>query len=135
MAASKYDFSIEQGSSFKIIMTFKKDDGSLLDITGWCARLTWRTNTNVTQVFTSNNVDYSVYKFILDEENSRMTLLIPASTTNNFNFNSAKYDLELQSPDTLYSPDGGNYTMRVIFGVVTIIKRFSRTEDLLDCDT
>jgi hypothetical protein len=134
MAASKYDFTIDQGSSFKMAMTFKKDDGSLLDITGWCARLTWRTNTNVTQVFTSNNLDHSVYKFVLDEASSRMTLFIPANTTNNFLFSSAKYDLELQSPDLLYSPEGGNYTIRALFGVINIVKRFSKSDNVLDCN-
>lgn len=135
MAASKYDFSIEQGSSFRMSMVFKNEDGSLMNLAGWCARLTWKTNTNITHIFSTNNLDNSIYKFTLDEPNSKMTLLIPAQTTNSFNFTSAKYDLELQSPDLLYSPEGGRYTVRIVFGVVTIIKRFSKTEDLLDCDT
>jgi hypothetical protein len=135
MAASKYDFSIEQGSSFKMAMIFKKDDGSLMDITGWCARLTWKTNTNITQVFNSSNVDHAIYKFELDESASKMTLYIPANTTNNFDFSSAKYDLELQSPDLLYSPEGGNYTIRVIYGVINIVKRFSKFDTVLDCNS
>jgi hypothetical protein len=129
MAASKYDFSIEQGSSFKMSMVFKNGDGSLMDLSGWSARLMWKTNTNKINIFTTTNTDYSVYKFILDEADSNMILYIPADTTENFNFTSAKYDLELQSPDSLYSPEGGNYNFRALYGVVSITKRFSR----LDC--
>jgi hypothetical protein len=135
MAASKYDFSIEQGSSFRMAMVFKNEDGSLMNINGWCARLMWKTNTNITQIFTTDNLDHNVYKFTLDDANSKMTLLIPAHTTNNFSFSSAKYDLELQSPDTLYDPEGGKYTVRVVFGVVTIVKRFSKSDSLLDCQS
>lgn len=133
MAASKYDFSIEQGTSFKMTFTFKNDDGTLMNINGWCARMTWKTNTSTTYVFNTNNIDYDVYKFILDEANSKMSLLIPANVTNNFNFATAKYDLELQSPDMLYAPSGGNYTLRILFGVITIIKRYSKTDTMLDC--
>jgi hypothetical protein len=129
MAASKYDFAIEQGSSFKISMVFKNSDGSLMDLSGWTARLMWKTNTNKTYIFTTTNLDYSVYKFFLDEESSNMVLLIPADTTETFNFSSAKYDLELQSPDNLYSPEGGNYNFRALYGVININKRFSK----LDC--
>jgi hypothetical protein len=129
MAASKYDFVIEQGSSFKISMVFKNSDGSLMDLSGWTAKLMWKTNTNKTYIFTTTNIDYSVYKFILDEENSNMVLLIPAETTESFNFSSAKYDLELQSPESLYSPEGGNYNFRALYGVINISKRFSK----LDC--
>lgn len=129
MAATKYDFSIEQGSSFKMSMIFKNNDGSLMDLTGWSAKLIWKTNTNKINIFSTDNIDHSVYKFTLDAPSSSMVLSIPANTTNAFNFSSAKYDLELTSPDTLYSPEGGNYTFRAIYGIVTIVKRFSK----LDC--
>jgi hypothetical protein len=135
MAASKYDFSIDQGTSFKMVLTFKKEDGSLLPLNGWCARLVWKTNTNIVQEFSSNNLDHSIYKFVLDEALSKMTLYIPAQTTNSFNFSTAKYDLELQSSDLLYAPDGGNYTTRIIYGVITINKRFSKIDTILDCAT
>ena len=106
MAASKYDFTIEQGSSFKISLIYKDNGGNPIDLTGWCARLVWKTNTNITQTFSSDNIDHNVYKFIIDDINGKLTLMIPSSTTNSFNFNTAKYDLELQSPDELYSGGG-----------------------------
>lgn len=132
MAASKYDFSIEQGSSFKLSLVYKDDNGNPVDLTNWCARLTWKTNTNVTQTFSTENIDYSVYKFIIEPLLGKLTLLIPASTTNSFTFNTAKYDLELQSDDDLYS-GGGKYIIRLLYGNINIVKRFSQSGSLLEC--
>ena len=133
MAASKYDFIIEQGSSFKLTLIYKDENGTIIDLTNWCARFTWKTNTNITQVFTTDNLDYSVYKFTIEPEIGKLTLLIPASTTNSFTFNTAKYDLELQSDYDLYT-GGGKYISRLLFGTVTIGKRFSQSTDLLECE-
>jgi hypothetical protein len=58
--------------------------------------------------------------------------MMPSSTTNSFNFNTAKYDLELQSPDDLYA-GGGKYTTRLLFGTVNIVKRFSQAQQPLNC--
>lgn len=132
MAASKYDFSIEQGTSFKLSLIYKDADRNIVDLTNWCARLTFVTNNNITQVFTSENIDYSVYKFSIDGPNGKITLMVPSETTNNFNFYSAKYDLEIQSPDDLYN-GGGKYTIRLLFGNIDIIKRYSNTANTLEC--
>ena len=134
MAASKYDFSIEQGSSFKLSLVYKDDSGNPIDLTNWCARLTWKTNTNLTQTFSTENIDYSVYKFSIEPLIGKITLMIPASTTNSFTFNAAKYDLELQSDDNLYI-GGGKYIIRLIYGTINIVKRFSQSSSLLECDT
>ena len=132
MAATKYDFSIEQGSSFRMSLVYKDENGSIIDLTNWCARLTWKTNTNITQSFSTENIDFSVYKFTIEPLLGKLTLLIPSSTTNSLAFNTAKYDLELQSDDDLYV-GGGKYTIRLLFGTINIIKRFSQSSTLLDC--
>ena len=133
MAASKYDFSIEQGSSFKLSLVYKDDNNNPIDLTNWCARLTWKTNTNTTQTFSTENIDYSVYKFSIEPLIGKITLMIPASTTNSFLFNAAKYDLELQSDDDLYV-GGGKYIIRLIYGTINIVKRFSQSSSLLECE-
>lgn len=132
MSASKYDFSIEQGTSFKLSLIYKDQNGNPINLTDWCARLTWKTNSNMTQVFLSSNTDYSVYKFNIDPIAGKLSLMIPANTTNAFNFGNCKYDLELQSPDDLYS-GGGKYTTRLLFGTINIVKRFSQSGQILDC--
>ena len=132
MPASQYNFAIEQGSSFRMNLIYKDDNGNIIDLTNWCARLTWTTNKNTTQTFNTTNLDYSIYKFTIIGNEGKISLLIPADTTNNFDFNTAKYDLELQSPDDLYT-GGGKFTTRILYGVITIDKRFSKSDSTLDC--
>jgi P pilus assembly chaperone PapD len=132
MPASQYNFAIEQGSSFRMNLIYKDDNGNIINLTNWCARLTWVTNRNTTQVFNTTNLDYSIYKFTIIGNEGKISLLIPAETTNNFEFNTAKYDLELQSPDDLYA-GGGKYTTRILYGVISIDKRFSKSDSALDC--
>ena len=131
MSAGKYDFSIEQGSSFTLSFVYKDGDNNPVDLTGWCARLIWKTNTGTIETFSTETVNAS-YRFDIDEPNGKLVLQFPASVTNNFNFNSAKYDLELQSDDDLYN-NGGKYTTRILYGTITLIKRFSQTNTVLEC--
>jgi hypothetical protein len=132
MAASRYDFDIEQGSSFKFSLIYKDSNKKVIDLTNWCARLTWTTNNNTNKVFSSQNLDTSIYNFFIDGPAGKITLMIPSSTTNSFNFKNAKYDLELQSPDSLYD-GGGKYTIRILFGVINIISRFSNFDKKISC--
>jgi hypothetical protein len=134
MAAGQYNFDIEQGSSFTISIVYKDVNKNIVNITDWCARLTWTTNINATQVFSTENTDLSLYKFFIDGPNGKITFMLPAETTNDFNFKTAKYDLELQSPDDLYN-GGGRYTTRILFGVINIIKRYSKSTTDLDCQS
>ena len=131
MSAGKYDFSIEQGSSFTLSFIYKNENNNPVDLTGWCARLIWKTNTGTIETFSTETINAS-YRFDIDEPNGELVLQFPASVTNNFNFNSAKYDLELQSDDDLYN-NGGKYTTRILYGTITLIKRFSQTNTVLEC--
>jgi hypothetical protein len=132
MSAKLYDFSIEQGTSFRLSLIYKDSNGDVIDLTNYCARLTMKTGNNEYKTFSSLNTNFSEYKFTIDGPQGTITLLIPATTTNNYNFNSAKYDLELQSDQDLYS-GGGKLTIRVLYGTITIVKRFSQSSIILDC--
>lgn len=134
MSATKYDFNIEQGTSFRLSLVYKDNSGTPIDLTNWCARLVWKTDKNITQSFITTNTDYSVYKFTIEPLLGKLTLLIPPETTNSFNFARARYDLELQSDDDLYS-GGGKNIIRLLYGNIALIKRYSNTDVLLDCDT
>lgn len=134
MPASKYDFSIEQGTSFKLSLIYKDSNKNPIDITDWCARLIWTTEEGATQVFSTSNTDYSIYKFDIIGPDGKLLLQIPANTTNSFTFNKAKYDLELESPDDMYA-GGGKEIIRLVFGVVKITHRYSENNTLLDCQT
>ena len=131
MAAAKYDFNIEQGSSFTISFTYKDSTNTVVNISNWCARIIMTTSDNQTITYNSG-ITSSSYKMSLDGPTGKITLLLPAITTNNFTFKTAKYDLELESDDVLYS-GGGNYTNRILYGVITIVKRISNNSTILDC--
>ncbi len=135
MSAAQYDFAIDQGSSFRISWTYKDSNGTAIDISGWCGRLIWKTNTNAVQTFSTTNVDYTQYKFSLDGPNGKLTLEFPASTTNDFAFSNAKYDLELQSDEDHYisGTGGGKFTTKLLYGTITINSRFSKSTTVLDC--
>jgi hypothetical protein len=135
MAATQYDFKIEQGSSFRMSLIYKDSDGNPIDLTNYCARLVWKTNTNKTQSFTTENVDFTKYKFYIESAvDGKLTLLFPANTTNVFDFTSAKYDLELQDKNSQLYTGGGAETFRILFGNINIVKRYSKSTELLDCD-
>lgn len=132
MPASKYDFSIEQGTSFKLSLIYKDSTGSPINISNWCSRLMWTTDDGVTQVFSTNNTDYGLYKFTINGPEGRILLQLPASTTNLFTFLKAKYDLELESPEEMYI-GGGKEIIKLIYGTIKIVLRYSENNTLLDC--
>jgi len=132
MPASKYDFSIEQGVSFKLTLIYKDANNNPVNLTGWCARLIWKTNAGETSTFTTENLDYSQYKFTINAINGELIFQLPATTTNNFIFNTAKYDLELSSSSDLYT-GGGKFTTRLLYGTILIVKRFSQANITLEC--
>jgi len=132
MAATKYDFNIEQGSSFRLSLVYKDSSGNPIDLTNWCARLIWTTDKNVSQTFITTNVDYSVYKFSIEPILGKLTLLIPPETTNTFDFGTAKYDLELQSDEDFYV-GAGKDIIRLLYGTATLNKRYSKASSALDC--
>jgi len=134
MPASKYDFTIEQGSSFKLSLIYKDSSDLPIDITGWCARLIWTTDEGIVQVYSTTNMDYALYKFTLTGAEGKLLLQLPASKTNLFSFATAKYDLELESPTEMYT-SGGNEIIRLIYGTVKIIHRYSEDSTLLECQT
>lgn len=134
MAAVEYNFEIEQGSSFKLTLIYKDADDNVIDLTDWCARLTWTTQSGKVQTFSSTSVDYSIYKFEIVPSQGKLNLMIPAETTNMFTFDFAKYDLELQSDTDLYA-GGGKNTIRILYGVISLLKRNSGSYDHLDCTT
>lgn len=132
MAASKYDFVIEQGSSFRLAIVYKDKNKNIVDISNWCAKLVWKTDAGATQIFTTENNDNSLYNFSIDGPSGKITLLLPANTTGSFGFHSAKYDMHLESDDELY-PGGGKQVTRILYGSIGIVKRNSQTADGAAC--
>lgn len=133
MPASQYNFSIDQGTSFGLVLTSKDSNGSIINLTNYCARLSMTTSNGQIYVFTTENTDYANYKFFIEGNLGKISLLIPASTTNSYMFDNARYDFELQSPNDYYV-GGGKYTERILYGNIILNKRFSKSPSLLDCN-
>lgn len=133
MPAANYDFIIEQGTSFKLSLVYKDANGDVVDLTNWCARLVMKPKYNGSStIFTTNNMDYSLYKFYIDGPNGKIVLLIPADTTNNYTVDQMNYELEIQSPENFYA-EGGKYTSRILEGSIFIKKRNTKYTETLDC--
>jgi len=132
MSASRYDFAIEQGSTFKLSLVYKNATKEPIDLTGWCARLTWKDNKGHIYEFISTNTDYNSYKLSIDGINGKIDLIIPASTTNQYLFSNAKYDLELLSPDPLVAGTG-QYVTRILYGDIKIVKRYTQSTNEMSC--
>jgi hypothetical protein len=134
MAASLYDFNIEKGTSFTLSIVYKNQNNVPIDLTGYCARLVWRTNTGDVSTFLSTIIDLPKYYFNVDGPTGRITFKLPATETNNYEFRTAKYDLEIQSDDDHYT-GGGKLTTRILYGTITIIPRNSQEPSVLACAT
>jgi hypothetical protein len=132
MAAAEYNFTIEQGSSYTTSFIYKNSDNNPIDLTGWCARMILTTSDNQTIVYSSDNQEVSQYKMTIDDANGKIVLMIPSDITNVFTFKTARYDLELESNDALYS-GGGNYVTRILYGKITIVKRNSLNPTAMEC--
>lgn len=132
MSAQQYDFPIEQGSSFELAITYADNNGNPIDLTGWCARIVVSRDDNIIDTFVTTNIDLSLYKFSIDPLNGKLFLQIPASVTNTYTYGVGKYDLELESDDEIYA-GGGKDIRRLLYGDITLIKRHSETQNLLDC--
>jgi len=132
MPAQQYNFPIEQGSSFELAITYTDNDGNPIDLTGWCGRIIVTKDNNTVDTFVTTNTNLALYKFSIDAPNGKLFLQIPASVTNNYTYKLGKYDLELESDEEIYT-GGGKDIRRLLYGNITIIKRYSKTPNLLDC--
>jgi hypothetical protein len=133
MSASLYDFSIEKGSSYTLTIKIKDSSKQTVPLTNYCARLCWQTNNGVTQEFYTSDTPNSNYKFFIDAPNGSINLMLSANFTNSLSFLNAKYDLELEYPSDLYS-GGGKIIDRILFGTIKLVKRFSNSSTIMDCN-
>lgn len=135
MSAAEYSFTIEKGTAFVIAFEYKNDNNLPINLTNWCARIRWIEDQSVSPVvrtFTTNTRN-NTYEFTLDPLNGKLILKIPASETAQYTFGSARYDLELQEPNDLYS-GGGKKVFRILQGSITLISRNVPGTDAFQCD-
>lgn len=128
MAAGQYNFSIEQGTSFGLSITYADSGNVPIDLEAFnCARMQWNTNTNTTYQFTTNNTNSGLYLFEFGSplDSGIINFKLPASITAGYNFTTASYDLELESVAPFYS-GGGPQVIRLLQGTITILPEITK---------
>ena len=111
MAAGSHNFKIEQGTTFNNTLTYKQADYTAVDISG--AQITLKAKDNRSD--STLVVDLSVGNgiTITNAAAGQFTISIPSSTTANYTWNRADFDLDLTLSST---------TERLISGQIQIIK-------------
>ena len=129
MAAGKYSFVIEQGSTFDIEIQYKDSNGDPIDLTGYQARMhirqTTDSNTILLALSSSRNPDGTGLNMsgsagINPPVSGTIGIYISACTSSTLTFNEAKYDLEI------YSGSSCPYVIRILQGTVKLSKEVTR---------
>ncbi|MDB4339334.1 hypothetical protein N9992_00745 [bacterium] len=123
MAAGKYSFIIEQGATTDFEIIWKDAEGSRSDLTGYHARMQIRSD------YGANSTLYASLSSSLKADGTGLNLsgslgnnplssgsigiFISAASSSAFNFNEAKYDLEVVS---------GSYVTRLLEGRIKLSK-------------
>lgn len=134
MSAAEYSFSMEKGTAFVIAFEYRNDSNVPVNLTNWCARLRWVEDQEspIIRTFLTNTRN-SQYEFVIEPLNGKIIFKIPATETAQFAFATARYDLELQEPNDLYS-GGGKKVFRILQGSISLIARNVPGADAFVCD-
>ena len=117
MSAGTYDFYIEQGATFLKTITWKDSSGTAINLTGYIARMQFRRNKSSTTVLFSATTANGI--ITLGGSAGTIVINIPATSTDDFSFSEAVYDLELES--------SGGIVTRLIEGSVELSKEVTRS--------
>ena len=126
MAAGKYSFIVEQGSTVSLQFDLTDSSGNPVDLTGYHARMQIRRTLDSPTVISSisSSVDADgtgLYLTGLSKDkpltSGSIGLYISAASSSNFTFSTARYDIELVQ---------GSYVNRFIQGVIRLDKEVTR---------
>jgi hypothetical protein len=129
MAAGKYNFTIEQGSTVDFEIQYKDSNNNPVDLTGYYGRLMIRSNfadnspSTYLVLSSSRNPDGTGLNFsgssgTKPPASGSIGIYIAACTSSAFTFTTARYDLEI------YSGSGAcPYTVRLLEGNVNLSKQ------------
>ena len=123
MSAGTYDFSVEQGSTFTLNLSYKNSAGSVIDLSsGYTARMKIKDSPDGEVIASTESSDSpkNTISIALASSGNNIVVTIPASATTAFTFENAVYDLELISGS---SPN--QVVDRVVEGRITLDKSVS----------
>jgi len=126
MAAGKYSFIIEQGSTFNIEIKYKDTSGNPIDLTGYHARMQIRPSVDSEIVFLtlssslqpdSTGLNMSGSSGTISPVSGSIGINISSATSSLLNFTEAVYDLEIMKENTV---------SRLLEGKVKLSKEVTR---------
>jgi hypothetical protein len=129
MAAGKYSFIIEQGSTLDIELQYKDANGNPINLTGYTGRMQLRPSVSSDTVYltlsSSLNPDGTGLNFSGSNGSTPPTsgsigVFISAYTSSLLTFDTAVYDLEI------YSGSSYPYTIRLLEGIAKLSKEVTR---------
>jgi hypothetical protein len=115
MQAAQYDIAIEQGATYIRMFVWRNDDGPV-NLEGYTARMQIRRNPSAEDVLFSATTENTLLS--INAAEGKVTLVVPATTTETFDWRNARYDLELES--------SGGVVYRLVQGSVTVSKEITR---------
>ena len=129
MAAGKYSFILEQGTTTSFEIQYKDASSNPIDLTGYTGRMQIRsdyadnTPTTYADITTTPNVDGSGLDFTglgggYPTTSGSIGIYISADLTSTFTFDTAKYDLELYKDSTV---------IRLLEGQIKLSKEVTRS--------
>ena len=132
MAAGKYNFTIEQGTTVDFEIQYKDSNNNPIDLTSYSGRLQIRSNfaddsgTIFLTLSSSRNSDGTGLNFsgsnsITPPTSGSIGIFIAACTSSTLTFNQALYDLEIYSGSSECP-----FTVRLIQGTVKLSKEVTR---------
>jgi hypothetical protein len=105
MAAGKYSFTVEQGTTFQFGLIYKDSEGQPVDLTGYSAQMQIRPDfadfTDTKYITLSSSLDVDGSGLVIDGASGSIQVIMASAKTEEFDFDEGVYDLELYSGDTV----------------------------------
>ena len=128
MAAGKYNFTIEQGTTVKLELAYKDASGSAIDLNGYSGRMQIRPdyadNTKTSYIYLSSSLNadgtglnFSGSNGLNPPASGTIGLYISAASSSALNFDSALYDIEIES---------GSMVTRLLQGTIKLSREVTR---------
>lgn len=128
MAAGKYSFIIEQGSTLNFEIQYKDSTGTPINLTGYSGKMQIRSdyadNNPTTYITLSSSLandgtglNFSGSNGTTPVSSGSVAIVISAASSSLFTFDNAKYDLELTN---------GNVVTRILEGNIKLNKEVTR---------
>lgn len=128
MAAGKYNFTIEQGTTVNLELAYKDASGSAISLAGYSGRMQIRPdfadNTTTSYIYLSSSLatdstglNFSGSAGLNPPTSGTIGIYISAASSSALNFDSALYDIEIQS---------GSIVTRLLQGTIKLSREVTR---------